>query len=286
MAATAVYVLADGTWGVPPNGRFGTHVTRAKSFNAAASDLSSFLERMSAGAGGAPLAILAHSGPGSDWPKLGYALASIGSSLPECVQSLSCSRRLLVAEKAATLGTKWRMELVYAARFGAKIPNAHQALGDVSAMERILVHAISVNGSDWALKELDATVQRGMPPASYIAKYAAEFGALQAPAAVLATASEAALPPPPPQADPLECDEIAKLRDACSAAFGAAPESRDALWRAVRAAAALPAAVRDAAPALERAARADRMRLPAMLCSSLLAGVELLRPVIERALDA
>ena len=242
MAATGVYALADGTWGVPPNGRFGTHVTRANSFSDAAGDLNAFLERMSAGAGGAPLTILAHSGHGSDWPKLGYALTSIGSALPECVTTLGCTQHLFVAELAAELGIKWKMSILYAARFGgAKIPNAHQALGDVSAMERILVHAISVNGSDWAQAELDAAVKRGKPPAFYIAKYGAEFGVRQAPAAVQAKASAAVPPLPVQKADPLECDHIAKLRAACSATFGTVPESRSDLWRALRSAAALPA---------------------------------------------
>ena len=176
------------------------------------------------------------------------------------------------------------MKAVYAARFGAKIPNVHQALGDVSAMERILVHSISVNGTQWALQELDAAVMHGMPPAMYIEKYAAEFpGVQQVAAASLAAKGdvEVAVPPPPP-----EYDEFDKLRAACGAAFGAVPQSRGELLRALRAAAALPAAVRAAAPALERAARADRIRLPAMLCTSLLSGLELLRPVLERALEA
>ena len=286
MAATAVYVLADGTWGVPPAGRFGTHVNRATSFSAAASDLNAFLERMSAGAGGVPLTVLAHNGRLYDWRILSIALGKIGASMASCVAVLGCTRHLFVAEQAAALGAKWSMKSVYAARFGgAKIPNAHQALGDVSAMERILVHAISVNGTKWALKELDAAVRRAEPPAAFVERYAAQI-AVQQQAPVVVQAAEAATPAPPQKADPLECDEFAKLRTACGAAFGVVPESRGELMRALRSAAELQAALRAAAPALERAARADRLRLSVMICTSLLSGLELLCPALERALDA
>jgi hypothetical protein len=74
-------------------------------------------------------------------------------------------------------GRKWSMSLIYAARFnGAKIPNQHQALGDVSAMERIAVNVVSENGPEWAAAALEATVQSSKSPAEYVAKHEAKYG--------------------------------------------------------------------------------------------------------------
>lgn len=177
MAATAVFVLANGTWGVPPGGRFGTHSMPGSSFKPAAAELNAFLESMSAAAGGKEVVMLAHSGASCDFPTLTKGLAITGMALPACVTALGCSRKIFVAELKEVLGRKWSMSLIYAARFnGAKIPNQHQALGGVSAMERIAVNVVSENGPEWAAAALEATVQSSKSPAQYVAKHEAKYG--------------------------------------------------------------------------------------------------------------
>ena len=82
--------------------------------------------------GAAPqLVMLAHGGPGSDWPALAGLLAACGLSLPPSVVALGCSRLLLVGEKEEELGVYWSMTNVYKARFGGSIKDQHTAVGDV-----------------------------------------------------------------------------------------------------------------------------------------------------------
>jgi hypothetical protein len=172
MAATAIYILADGTWGVPPGGRFGTHVTRARSFTDAVCHLNAFVERVSAAAGYAPLHMLAHNGPNYDWRVLTRALIGNGLALSPCISTLGNSQDLFVAEKLEELGTKWSMKRLYEVRFnGAKIPNAHEALADVSAMERIAVNVVSTNGSAKAIEILKNIVLSSKSPAAFVEKY-------------------------------------------------------------------------------------------------------------------
>jgi hypothetical protein len=177
MAATAVFVLENGTWGVPPDGRFSTHSMPGSSFKPAAAELNVFLETMSAAAGGKEVVMLAHSGAGCDWPVLTCGLAATGLALPACVTKLGCTRTLFVAELKEMLGRKWSMSAIYGLRFnGAEIPNQHQALGDVWAMERIAVNVVSENGPAWAAAALEATVQSSKSPAQYVAKHEAKYG--------------------------------------------------------------------------------------------------------------
>ncbi len=276
MTATAVFVLQDGTWGVPPGGRFSTQVNGATMCGAAAAELNVFLESMSAAAGGKKVTMLAHNGAACDWP------------LPACVAALGCTRHLFVAELKSVLGLFWSLDKVYQERFdGAKIPkHERKSVADVLAMERIVMNVISKNGWEWVATALGGAVQLGSSPAAYAAVHAACYGTPSWEAPVKLTEVPPAMPPPavpvslppqePPSADPLDCAEVATLRETLGAAFGTLPEDRDALWLAARATAALPAALCAAAPALERAAREDRARAPIALCRAALKGAQLL----------
>ena len=177
MAATAVFVLEDGTWGVPLCGRFSEHVTRTTAFQPVGEKFIGFIEKMSAAAGGKQVVMLAHNGATCDWPVLTSGLVASGLALPACVEALGCSRKIFVAELKELLGRKWSMKKIYAARFdGAKIPEHHQALADVFAMERIAVNVIATNGPEWAAAALEATVQRCKSPAAYVAKHEEKYG--------------------------------------------------------------------------------------------------------------
>lgn len=290
MTATAVFVLEDGTWWVPPGGRcgFSEQVNGAKTFGAAAAQLNVFLESMSAAAGGKKVTMLAHNGPACDWPVLTCALGAIGLALPACVAALGCTRQLFVAELKSALGLLWSLDKVHQERFdGAKIPkHERKSVADVMAMERITVNAVSKNSWEWAAVALGEAVQAGTSPTVYAAAHAACYGTPSWEAPVTLTEVMPAMPQPavpvpqPPQdvpsADPLDCAEVAALRTKLGAVFGVLPEDRDALWRAARATTALPAALCAAAPALERAVREDRARAPIALCRAVLAGTQLL----------
>jgi hypothetical protein len=121
---------AAGRWKSPTDDKVFSQ--KVKSFEAAGRELATWLERVSADAGGAPMLMLAHNGASYDWPVLTRQLAAVNQELPPCVTLLGCSRSLFVAGHQEVLGKFWSMQYVYAAHFnGAAIPNAHSAEGDI-----------------------------------------------------------------------------------------------------------------------------------------------------------
>jgi hypothetical protein len=110
-------------------------------FKQSANQLINYLQTIgdSAAERGAPVYLFAHGGHGNDWRILTEQLLSHGLMLPPCVSRLCCSRNLFVAEKKNELGPLWSMAHVYARRFyGARIPRAHTAKGDVMCAARVV----------------------------------------------------------------------------------------------------------------------------------------------------
>ena len=175
MAATLVLCLPDGTWGVPEGGRYSTLVARSASFDGAA--FCNWLKGASRAAGGCALVMLSHNGNACDWPLLTKALRASGLALPQCVRAMGCSGRLFVAEKKEELGRRWSLHAVHITRFGLRVPNQHEALADVCAMERIFGDVVKHNGSDWTRDAVIDAAERGKTPAQYVAKHDAVYGA-------------------------------------------------------------------------------------------------------------
>ena len=208
MAATAlvrVQTGRDSAWVVPAGalGRFSAKAAACVGADDAVrliDWLMALSEAVRAGASGAPpdIVMLAHGGPGSDWPPLTALLMACGLSLPRCVAGLGCSRHLFVAEKERSIGGYWGMKNLFAVRFGGKsIEAAHTAVGDVrcampavqmmeasaalctdkpapsprSAMELIFMDVVKKNGHSYveqaALQRSDAA-----PPHEYEERHA------------------------------------------------------------------------------------------------------------------
>lgn len=180
-AATALWRDAAGDWGVPATGgRFlelgapdgGSRKALSREGTAR---LCAWLQALSARAGGAQLVLLAHNGSDHDWPHLRQHLDARGLALPRCVGALGDTKNLFLAEKRLALQSAdgkqwWSMERIYRCRFGReamtkddKIPDAHQAAGDVAAMERIFHDVCLKHDAQWVEDEVRRCAAAGWP---------------------------------------------------------------------------------------------------------------------------